>query len=311
MARGDSVTSAAGDTLLALAVVRRATMAPQAAVVASASATALTTAAPLATALLGAPLFDARSGAVAGLVTRRGGGVAIATPASLRRSIAAGTAATLPSALNDTLYRTWPLRAVPAADLQLAEGATPDLTAFRVQQGGYDVLAMTPQLLAWRVAKSAPPPVEDNPFAIPAASPVTPADPLLAWASWREYRDERRAVVVLMISPDKAAYPELPTKPLDARKGDVLAVTLTRDGTPVVPLERQRLAAVGNLDVYRREKKAIPNAAVYVFHPADLAPAGGTFQLEVIDADPKRRITIPLPASLLQAIARDVAPWQR
>jgi hypothetical protein len=50
---------------------------------------------------------------------------------------------------------------------------------------------------------------------------------------------------------------------------------------------------------------------VYVFHPADLAPAGGTFQLEVIDADPKRRITIPLPASLLQAIARDVAPWQR
>jgi hypothetical protein len=285
-------------------------MSPQSTVVSSATSTTLTTATPLAAGLLGAPVLDPRSGLVAGLVTRRAGAIGVATSALLRRSIAAAGTERDPGALNDTLYRTWPLRAVPSAELQRAEGVTPDLTGYRVQQGGYDVLAMTPQVLAWRVATSAPPAVEDNPFAIPAAAPAGPADPLLEWAAWREYRDERRAVVVLMISPDKAAYPELPAKPLDARKGDVLAVTVTRDGTPLVPLERQRIAAVGNLELYRREKKAIPNAAVYVFHPADFAPSGA-YQLDVIDADPKRRTTIVLPAALLQAIARDLSPWQR
>jgi hypothetical protein len=286
-------------------------MAPQSTVVATASASALTTAAPLTASMLGAPLFDPRTGHVEGLVVRRGGGIGVARPVAVRRSIAAALASGAAVVGSDTLRRSWPLRAVPTSDLRAAESSTPDLTAYRVQQGGYDVLALTPQLLAWRLAKSAPPPVEDNPFAIPAAPSAAPPDPLLEWSDWRAAREERRAVVVLVVSPDKAAYPQQPDKPLDARKGDVLSARLTRDGSVLVPLDSQRIAAVGNGDVYRREKKAIPHAVVYVFHPADLAPGAGSYQLEVSDVDAKRRVTIVVPGALLEAVARDVAPWQR
>ena len=285
-------------------------MSPQSAIVATNTATALTTATPLSTNALGAPLFDARSGEVVGVVTRRRGAVA-AVPAAILRTAAAKQDTAAKVVPNDTLYRTWPLRSVPAADLAAAEGRAVDLAPYRVQAGGFDVLAMSPQVLAWRIAQSAPPTAEDNPFAIPSASVGAAADPLMQWTPWRAYRAERRAVIVLVISPDKAGFPEHPDKPLDARKGDFYSMALTRDGAPLVPLESQRMAAVSNVEVYRREKKVVPNAGVYVFHPADFAQVGANYQMEIADADKGRRVTVTLPAAMLQALARDLAPWQK
>ncbi len=308
---GPSVAIADGDTLLALPVVRRNVMAPQRAVVAASTATSLTTASPLANSALGAPLFDPRSGEVIGLVTRRRGALVVAPVAALRSAASAARTAAAKLVANDTLYRTWPLRSVPASDLSAAEGRAVDLTPYRVQSGGFDVLAMSPQVLAWRVAQSAPPAAEDNPFAIPSTPLRAAADPLMQWTPWRAYRTERRAVVVVVISPDKAAFPEHPDKPLDARKGDFYSMALTRDGTPLVPLESQRIAAVSNGEVYRRDKKTVPNAGVYVFHPADFAELGATYQMEVVDVDRGRRVSITLPPAMLQALARDLAPWQK
>jgi serine/threonine-protein kinase len=308
---GPTVAVAAGDTLLALPVVRRTVMAPLAAVVATNTGASLTTASPLPTSTLGAPLFDARSGQVVGLVTRRRGTVSVATVSALRAAAAAARTAAGKVAANDTLYRTWPLRSVPAADLAAAEGRAVDLAPYRVQAGGFDVLAMSPQVLAWRIAQSAPPTAEDNPFAIPSAPVRTAADPLMQWAPWRAYRTERRAVVVLVVSPDKAAFPEHPDKPLDARKGDFFSMALTRDGAPLVPLESQRIAAVSNVEIYRRDRKTVPNAGVYVFHPADFARVGATYQMEIVDVDKGRRVSVTLPGAMLQALARDLAPWQK
>ncbi|MEP7380815.1 MAG: protein kinase [Gemmatimonadota bacterium] len=308
---GPSAGVHGGDTLLALPVVRRSVMSPQAAVVAGSTSSALTTLAPLGVSTLGAPLFDPRTGEVLGVVTRRRGNVAVVTVASLRAAVTAARRTAAKLVPNDTLYRAWPLRAVPAADLAEAEGRAIDLTPYRVQAGGFDVLAMSPQVLAWRVAQSAPPAAEDNPFAIPSTPVRAAADPLLQWKPWRTYRTERRAVVVLVVSPDKAAFPEHPDKPLDARKGDFYSMALTRDGVPLVPLESQRIAAVGDLETYRRDKKVVPNAGVYVFHPADFAAVGATYQMEVVDADKGRRVTITLPGVMLQALARDLAPWQK
>ncbi len=308
---GPSAAVHSGDTLLALPVVRRNVMSPQAAVVAGSTASALTTLAPLGASTLGAPLFDPRTGEVLGVVTRRRGAVAVVTAPSLRAAAASARNAAAKLVPNDTLYRTWPQRAVPTADLAAAEGRAIDLTPYRVQAGGFDVLAMSPQVLAWRVAQSAPPAAEDNPFAIPSAPVRAAPDPLIQWKPWRAYRTERRAVVVLVVSPDKAAFPEHPDKPLDARKGDFYSMALTRDGVPLVPIESQRIAAVGVLDAYRRDKKVVPNAGVYVFHPADFAATGATYQMEVADVDRGRRVTITLPGAMLQALARDLAPWQQ
>ncbi len=243
--------------------------------------------------------------------SRGGAGRSSWPAAALRAAASAARTAAAKLVPNDTLYRTWPLRSVPASDLAAAEGRAVDLAPYRVQSGGFDVLAMSPQVLAWRVAQSAPPAAEDNPFAIPSTPLRAAADPLMQWSPWRAYRTERRAVVVFVISPDKAAFPEHPDKPLDARKGDFYSMALTRDGTALIPLESQRIAAVSNVDAYRRDRKTVPNAGVYVFHPADFAALGATYQMEIADVDRGRRVSIALPAVMLQALARDLAPWQK
>ena len=88
-------------------------------------------------------------------------------------------------------------------------------------------------------------------------------------------------------------------------------MTITRDGTPLVPLESQTIHAVGNPDAYKRDKKAVPNTGVYVFHPADFASASAAYQLQIVDADQKRRVTVSLTPAMLQSIAKDLGPWQK
>ena len=304
-------TVAAGDSLLVLPVLRRTAVTPQRTVVSKMGGGTLATAGVLPLSTVGAPLFNARTGGVAGIVTRRGRGQGVAPAAAIRSLVAAARTAAARLTPNDTLYRSWPLRPVGDAEITAAEARAIDLQPYRVAQGGFDVLAMTPQVLAWRIAKSAPPPEEDNPFAIPARSAAASPDPLLDWKAWRGYRDERRAVVIFDISPAPAAYPTHPDRLLDAKKGDFFSMDLTRDGTPLVPLESQRIFAVGNPDAYRRDRKAIPNAGIYVFHPADFANSGARYQMEIVDADKSRRVTVALPPAMLQAIARDLGPWQR
>ncbi len=313
LGEGDTTltTVAAGDSLVALPVARRVSVTPQPTVVARVSGTTLSTGNALGAAAIGAPLFNARTGAVAGVATRRRSGSVVVTASVVRGVVAAARTRAASLATNDTLYRTWPLRPVPEVDITAAEGKTPELESYRATVGTFDVLAMTPQLFAWRLAQSAQPTAEDNPFAIPSRTTPVPKDPIFEWRPWRGIRDERRAVVIVQVSPDRAAWPAVADKPIDIRRGDVVSLTLTRDGTPLVPLESQRILAVGNPDIYRRERKPIPNSAVYVFHPADFAATGASYQVEIVDANGNKRVTGALPAAMVQAIARDLAPWQR
>jgi len=308
----DSVfaTVEAGDSLLAFLSARRTSVTLQAVVVRAVGAS-IGTVRPLAPSTVGAPVITSRTGHLAGLVVRSRASQQVVPAADLRTLVATVRAQPSRSAPNDTVYRTWSLRPVAETDLAAAVGREADLATYRVVRDGYDVLVMTPQVLAWRVARSAPAAEPDNPFAIPTRTTTTPPDPILAWTSLKGVRDERRAVVVLHISPERAAYPQYSERPLEARRGDVLAASLTRDGTTVAPLESQRIAAVGNPDVYRGERRPIPNSVVLVVHPADLVPATATFVVEIVDADTSRRVRVTLPAAMLQAIARDVGPWQR
>lgn len=304
-------TVATGDSLLALPVARRTVVTPHETVVSRVSRGTLTTSGTLASTMTGAPLFNARTGGVAGVVARVRGRQGVVPASAIRALVASAVPAAARLVPNDTVYRTFPLRAVGASEIAAAEGRAIDLQPYRVAQGGFDVLAMTPQVLAWRMAKSAPAPEEDNPFAIPTAKTPSIPDPLLEWRASRDYREERRAVVVFDISPAPAAFPARPDKLLDARKGDFFSMVLTRDGAPLVPLASQRIHAVGNPDAYRRDKKAVPNAGIYVFHPADFANTAASYQMEIVDADRNRRVTVALPPAMLQAIAKEMGPWQR
>ncbi|MCC6928148.1 MAG: protein kinase [Gemmatimonadaceae bacterium] len=309
--RDTTATAAAvGDSLLALRVVGRSTVTQQPVVVARVSGTTLAAAGAVGNAALGAPVLNPRTGGVAGIVTRRRGSTAIVGAGALRSLLHTARGAAAAIVPDTTLTRSWPARPVPSDAIAAAEAGSVDLQQYRVTQGGFDVLAMTPQLLAWRMAKSAPAP-SDNPFDIGARTPAGPPDPLLEWKAWRDYREERRAVVILEVSPDKAAYPQRPDKPLDARKGDFYSMSITRNGTPLIPLESQTIHAVGNPDAYKRDRKSVPNAGIYVFHPSDFADPSAAYQVQVVDADQKRRVTMSLTPAMLQSIARDLGGWLR
>src|SRR5690606_8563017 len=76
--------AAAGDTLMVLPVVRRTAVAAQPAVVARVSRGAVATTGTLAVSTVGAPLFNARTGGVAGVVTRARGRQGVAPAAAIR-----------------------------------------------------------------------------------------------------------------------------------------------------------------------------------------------------------------------------------
>src|SRR6185503_7063517 len=127
-----------------------------------------------------------------------------------------------------------------------------------------EILVMTPQVQAWRRKRSTdsivvpPKPSSDDPFKIDRTRPAAPSsilDPIKQWGTWSEYFGERRAVVMLEVSPEKIRQPYLGTgRAVEFGKGDAESVTLKRDEATVTPIES---ASYG----------AIPDAAVNVRGP--------------------------------------------
>ena len=299
-----------GDSLVALPASGRTSVGIVSAPVAKRSPRSLTLGVSLGPSSLGTPLLARRTGGVVGIATSRRGG-AIGSP--LRALLATARVAARTVTPNDSVYRSWPAIMVAQKDLEGAESLSEAaVTPYRMVQGGFSVMAMTPLVLAWRASQSASvSDVPSNIFAIEA--PITShADPLSEWKEWNAYRAEHRAVVIFDISPKDAAFPAHPTKLLDWKKGDFHSMTLRRDGEILVPLESQRVPAVTNQDAYRKDGKArIPNSGVYVFHPADFAPVTAHFTMEVVDAEKLRRVNFVLPPAMLQAIAKELGPWQK
>ncbi|MDP1857770.1 MAG: protein kinase [Gemmatimonadaceae bacterium] len=299
-----------GDSLVALPASGRTSVGIVSAPVAKRSPRSLTLGVSLGPSSLGTPLLARRTGGVVGIATSRRGGAA---GSPLRALLATARVAARTVTPNDSVYRSWPVIMVAQKDLEGAESLTEAaVTPYRMVQGGFSVMAMTPLVLAWRASQTAS--VSDVPpniFAIEA--PITShVDPLSEWKEWNAYRAEHRAVVIFDISPKDAAFPAHPTKLLDWKKGDFHSMTLRRDGEILVPLESQRVPAVTNQDAYRKDGKArIPNSGVYVFHPADFAPLTAHFTMEVVDAEKQRRVNFVLPPAMLQAIAKELGPWQK
>ncbi|HEX5631648.1 MAG TPA: hypothetical protein VFX50_00400, partial [Gemmatimonadales bacterium] len=249
-------------------------------------------------------------GTAVALAARRRNATTLVPASVLENVIRTASGMALPAAVNDTVYWSWPVRPFPAG--AMSTGAAREdgaIEPFKVTQGGFTVFLMTPQVVAWRVAASGIAAADtSNPFAI-AASPKPP-DPIAAWAPWKTFHDERRAVVVLDVSPERASYPRVPDRMLEAKDADFYSLVLRRDGVPLHPLQSQRVRAVVRIEEYTRRRRPVPNAGVYVFHPGDFTTPGGQYSLEIVDAS-QRRVTLTLPPAMLQAVAADLRPWQR
>jgi hypothetical protein len=214
----------------------------------------------------------------------------------------------------DSLPPSWPARALSTAEV--AEGyrrTEQSLDAYRVNASGFAIMVMTPQVLAARKTLADtlrryfdPVRIEDR-----YCGEGDTCDPLEAWGPGREYLAERRGVVVIQVSPDSAPPPFTGQnrRVIAFRQGSLSSLTLTRDGTPVVPIESARIYAVPNVSKYPAQpaQRRAPYSGIYVYSALDFA-APGRYELAMTDElrprNPAVRALIPDP--VLQAVRRDL-----
>lgn len=154
---------------------------------------------------------------------------------------------------NDTLVPTWPATPVSRTVLAAALARTEeDLAPYRAGQDGLAILAMTPQVMAWRNDRARQQISGARVMSLSDSSQIRFVDPVQLWRYWDVYVSDRRAVVVLHVAPELAAYP-LPNRQqvIDLKRGDVEDLRLYRNDTLLAPIESARIPAVVNDEAYR------------------------------------------------------------
>jgi hypothetical protein len=261
----------------------------------------------------GAPIVTQNGLVVASV---RSGRRALTTAAALRavQTSAAPRLASTPP--NDSLLPMWPAGSLPARAVAAAASWPSDsVRVYRAQQDGFALIAMTPQVMAWRDSLANATLRGLRIFAIGDSLRV--ADPVKLWPEWDAFRRERQPVVILNVMPEAAIFDRSnPDRLLDFRNGDVQAVDVRRDGAPVVPIMAARIPAVPNEAAYQQANRRVFQAAIAVFRPQDFAinADGSTPRLQVSITDAargQRQVSIVLPQAMLQAIARDLRGFQR
>ena len=264
---------------------------------------------------LGAPAFGS-DGAVVGVASGIARGTASLTPARSIRQLVAAAARARDSGARaiDSVPPTW--AAVPISDdvlKQAARRTVQVIDAFRVRQDPYDVLFMTPQVMAWRKATADLMRQNPDPMNLTAScSAQGTCDPIEKWAHWTEYLTARRVVVAVQVSPAEAPPPALGLLTvLNFRRGNVRSVQLLRNGQPLAPIEGARIYAVPNPEKYPPNRPAY-YSGVYVFQPSDFTDPSARFELAITEEGRAGSLTrMPVPSSVIQAVLQDVSPFVR
>jgi hypothetical protein len=305
--QGDSVMAMVAPTLVSQGAR------PKGAVT-NATAQRLTAALGLGEAGTGAPVF-LPDGHVIGVVRSGGGRSAMLVPSSvarafLREAQAERSSKNLQAA--DSLLPSWPSR--PMATDEIAAGTrrtSADLDAFRVTaRGDFVALVMTPQILALRKAEADTLRKYFNP-----GSPTQtycdgsgPCDPIEAWGGLTDYLNERRAVVVIQVAPSRLLPPYRGehTRADMNRRPVLFRVELARAGTVVGPIETHRILSVVNPADYPEAQREALYSGLVVYNPNDLLQ-GGALELRVFTLQGRDAVRLPIPASVVEGIRRDLA----
>lgn len=263
-----------------------------------------------------------------------GRGTAVALNLAELKSILDSARSKLPDVIrahpvSDTLLPNLPSEPYPPASLkELTKRESFDVTPYRMEKSNFEIVAMTPPVIAWREAKAVRRAAETG---------MNVADSIQLWDSWDDYVKDFKATVILNVAPkvgrktSAKIWGALTTAvvaigsfgtvwdndkmPEDYEfKADFRELKLLRDGTEVVPAEFGRVAAVANPYLYEASGRQLSYQGIYAFHPEDFAPhADGTpatFTLDIEDArKPGQRIRIPLDTKMIAAIQKDFAVY--
>ncbi|HEV2178807.1 MAG TPA: trypsin-like peptidase domain-containing protein [Gemmatimonadaceae bacterium] len=247
--------------------------------------------------------------------------VASSTPASSIADAVQRARTALPSlgaaAPTDSLLPVLPPDPFPKAPID-AVSALPrlDLDVYRTGGGPFRLLTMTPQVMAWRQVQADKALVarkHDDPR---KAAQWRRIDPIEGWRDWRDYLDDRRAVVIVNVMPEAAAFPFYEADKLQTFDGgNFKSMVITRDGVPIVPVEKVRIPAVLNVDEMRASGRQVPMQGIYVYRIRDFAPRAvgttATYAVRIVDAaQPDKPVSIPIQPAMIEQLWKDFTPYR-
>lgn len=247
--------------------------------------------------------------------------VASSTPASSIADAVQRAHTALPSlgaaAPTDSLLPVLPPDPFPKAPID-AVSALPrlDLDVYRTGGGPFRLLTMTPQVMAWRQVqadKALAARKHDDPR---KAAQWRRIDPIEGWRDWRDYLDDRRAVVIVNVMPEAAAFPFYEADKLqNFDGGNFKSMVITRDGVPIVPVEKVRIPAVLNVDEMRASGRQVPMQGIYVYRIRDFAPRAvgttATYAVRIVDAaQPDKPVSIPIQPAMIEQLWKDFTPYR-
>ena len=184
-------------------------------------------------------------------------------------------------------------RIVKSGDVRAAIMPTP-VFVWRAQQGR-----------AWKDANTTP-----------EGGRYDAVDPIERWSAWTTLVSAHRAVYVLEVTSEKAPWPTFaPERVFDIKRGDVSAVEVLRDGTPVSLDAMSRIDAVVNGPAHLAANKPVPNAIVATLAPTTFIPRedGSLPKIELLVHDATRNgavTKLTLSESLVRRLYDDFAPWR-
>ncbi|MFN8570614.1 MAG: S1C family serine protease [Gemmatimonadaceae bacterium] len=157
----------------------------------------------------GAPVSSLTGTIVAVAARGRTGSVQLAAAPAIAALMTKARAAHGAARSDTTALSVWPAKRIGEAERGAgASMSEKDIEAYRTRRDGFEVLVMTPQVVAWRRAATTDGQRSDSPFAVDQSSKSGGIrDPLQRWSEWEEYWRERRAIVMIDVSPEATRPP--------------------------------------------------------------------------------------------------------
>lgn len=256
---------------------------------------------------VGAPVFLPDGNVLA--VSRGSEGLVPASVARafLREAASAGVAAV------DSVLPSWPSRPVSAeAMAEAVRRTSQDLDRFRVPaRNDFEALVMSPQILAYRRAE-----VDTMKKYFNPGSPASQycdgtgfCDPIEAWGNLGAYLSERRAVVVIQVTPQRLQAPRRGERALADmnRRQTLLRATVSRGGQPLPILESHRIYSAINPASYPENQREALYSGLLVLSGEDFLGGTGAMEITVSFVGGSALVRLPIPASVVEAIRADLA----
>ncbi len=219
--------------------------------------------------------------------------------------------------VSDELLPIVPREPFPMAPIAAVAklGKDMNIEVYQAEQGPFKIFMMTPQLMAWRqqqAVNALSDKKQDDPKRY---GTFTKIDPIQGWTDWDDFLNDRKAVIVFNVFPDRTEFPYYqPDKVQNVSEGSFGNMRIFRDGVEIIPVEKVRVPAMLNVEQMKLAGKAMPYQGIYVYRVNDFAPRAvgstATYTVTITDQATLKQYKLTLQGKMIEQMWKDFTAYQ-